>query len=738
MICCKTSRTTVCGGCFTNELVSSRIDQLLVAFCGVCGLAFKQSTDNAVVDQPSFFKPLVFLEKHNQQSSQAKQLRLLDKLPDWLEITPDMLARKQVRFEVSMKRVTVNFGLRGSHIVKQELRSGIHLRLMHNSHAKAEQRVRQELDRRYDAWKAQREKIGNPMQRPDDYVESITAKRRQQVKQANVAESAATSRAWAECQVPRWFGREVHKLDQRGTALREYCQTNIQGLAASVDVMMLCVSFVLARLVQYQASLPDNHVLRKCRLSDNFDFAPYKNRSGLRMSFGKFGSRKPVWCKCVGQRAKTIEKQRSSTSSTSSPGSKAKKKYVSRGDPDCAVCEGSGRTEDERPAQQCCFVMVDKAHPEASSLQDKIDHLMDVLLEKANLPMYMSLVSTTFNPVGFDGQRDTPSGMYVDATPRIGALMSLIPLLEDLPAQPRRRYPAAAQRVIDQLPVVEAVQKLIRETTDVYPWSDVVVRSIKERPNLTGGDAWFDVELDHTSGVNFCLGKNTCGGMHRSNRIFFILEPSSAQQANATMYQVCWSSGCKHSAKTKTALRARQEGVWRISPEVAAIIWEKDLEVPKLSLSVLEQCMQPSESSQSSQSKQTKQARTSQHSRLGEPDQPDQPYQPDQFDDQFEPAEPAERAERAEPAEPAERAEPAEPAESAEPAEPGQSGHLGQFAKPSLREQLRKTLSARLLLHAALSIGDVNECGVLRSACVGAGMVQVAAPQPRRKRKKKR
>jgi hypothetical protein len=43
-----------------------------------------------------------------------------------------------------------------------------------------------------------------------------------------------------------------------------------------------------------------------------------------------------------------------------------------------------------------------------------------------------------------------------------------------------------------------------------------------------------------------------------------------------------------------------------------------------------------------------------------------------------------------------------------------------------------------LLLHAALSIGDVNECGVLRSACVGAGMVQVAAPQPRRKRKKKR
>ena len=72
----------------------------------------------------------------------------------------------------------------------------------------------------------------------------------------------------------------------------------------------------------------------------------------------------------------------------------------------------------------------------------------------------------------------------------------------------------------------------------------------------------------------------------------------------------------------------------------------------------------------------------------------------------------------------------------------GQVGQTGQtdqvFSKASLREQLRKTMSARLLLHAAMAYGDVNDWPVLRGACVGVGMVQVAVPQPRKNSRKKK
>ena len=538
----------LCGWCSTTPLRNTMWNTQPVAECQTCGLRFPRSIGASNVG-PMFVmaSSIKLLEQYNKVH--PCRLRYLRRPDPWQSVD-DLeydAATNRVSFLVNTQRVSVVLPRRGAHIVKRTYKYSIHIKAMHSTHANIT-KARKQNDLACKRYAAFRRKYADKPDSHKDinaFVNHEIRRRTYLNAQSKTYEAPALVKAYARTRVPRLFDIPIYEIPEADVELFHHLldENTLRPLAVTQEMFLYYMSYIITRATSYQSSLPDNHPLKRISMKKALDPKPLINGAALRLCFGKLNEPKPIRCKCTDIPANS--RKRSARGSL----------LASR---ECAECHGKGHYMDtSRNPTQLLRVLVDPGHARYTELQSTIDTHFPRLNDPKNLAILLACTSTRLNQAAL-----RPEWMCADLTPAIDKCMVGVP--PNL-VYKKSSLTASGARVGD-VAILDTVQKYIRETDDLPQWAEIVVTELV--PWGTQQFPRYRVNVNECGkGSQWCVFKNNT---HRSNTVYFVLDPPRRNGQSALMYAACWSSTCPGYWRN-TPIRDRK--VWSITPRDAAIIW---------------------------------------------------------------------------------------------------------------------------------------------------------------------
>ena len=535
--------TLLCGCCKTQCLRMKMEGNMPVAECSTCGLRFPRSIqDNEVGTEILMVSKLILLKKYNACHSRNK-LRFIQVPEAWTNITDPQITwdktNHKVKFFVDVQPIEVTIGNVGNHVLKSKRKYSIHIKALQTTHAQIGQ-MKQHNDLAEKRFQAFQRKFHNNQSFNNDvegFVKYECRKRSHQNKVTHNFEGPRVIRAYAEKQMPSYFGFPIFKMPTQDIALCEHLidSNTISNVIMTQEIFLHFMSFLITKTTTYQSNLPDMHPLKHVDVLELFDPQPVTNGAALRVCFDSMNEPKPIKCKC--ENIPRTSRKRNN------------KGYIIASE-HCERCHGKGFYMDtSRNPTRLVRVLVDPQSESFDVLQKKMDNFLPRLHEPKNLPILLAITST----------RVSLSGLLHGESVLHKVTNSIVTCMKNVPphmALRKNKSKVTGPELVDDH-VLEVLKKYIL-ATNIPQWQDLCIKSLT--PYGSQRIRKFCVNIHpRSSGAHFCCYKND---EHRSNTIKFQLVPPTAR-TGACLVADCWSKTCCKQNKKK----------WHITPQDAAIIW---------------------------------------------------------------------------------------------------------------------------------------------------------------------
>lgn len=551
----KTKSTSKCGMCGT-EIAEIVVDSVQGGACTKCGLFFRYEEGSTTFRfQPHAFDAKQCLARYNEKHLTDIQD---SNLVGWRVLTPEMRRTGIVVFDAAGRRVELAHEFR-VHAVRQTRKYSAHVKMVTSCHV-AEEHARSIILET--AYHRDKKRVG-----VSDVGEYLTYLERSRFAKYGPVKA----RALAEACVPHLWGKMAHKLSDKMVGIGKFFRDVPRAVAVSADIYLRFLDYFRTRSLVYFKTLKSNHPLKDADPSDMVDDAPVVSRSGVRVCTDRENQPKLDICSCP----EVSPEEKASTKTRRKLQAKKNPKYIPPlGYETCMVCQGSGKVEDtSRPPMLISCILVDTLHPRAEELQAEVDSFEDLLHSRACLPLVLAATSSRVDFAGFQGEFDTPTGLYVSFTPRLNDLLRLVPhhpkrACPQTQKTNRKAGPYQACARINDNSIAQAIETFVQQDTQVPEWAELNIESVSE----FGSKNWYTARTAKSSlGAEYCVNVKRS---HSSNTVYFILSPPN-RLSNGKMYACCWSPKCQGTWQNATSLSGHQN--WSIPPLVAEKIWPQTI-----------------------------------------------------------------------------------------------------------------------------------------------------------------
>jgi hypothetical protein len=542
----------MCG----TDIAEVVVDAMQGGACSKCGLFFRFEEGSTTFRfQPHAFDAKQCLARYNEKHLTDIQD---PNMVGWRVLSPDMRRTGLIVFDAAGRRVELAHEFR-VHAARQTRKYSAHVKLVTSCHV-AEEHARAIILE--SAYRRDKNKL-----KVSDMAEYLTYLERGRFARYGPVKA----RALAESCVPHLWGKMAHKLSDKMVVISKFFRDVPRSVAVSADIYLRFLDYFRTKSLIYFKTLKSNHPLKDADPSDMVDDAPVISRSGVRVCTDRENQPKLDICSCP----EVSPEEKASTKTRRKLQAKKNPKYIPPlGYETCMVCQGSGKVEDaSRPPMLVSCILVDPLHPRAEELQAKVDAFEDLLHSRACLPLVLAATSSRVDLAGFQGEFDTPTGLYVSFTPHLNELLRLVPHHPKRSCTQnqkvnRKAGPYQACARINDNSIAQAIETFVQQDTQVPEWAELVIESVSE----FGTKGWYTARTAKSSlGAEYCVNVKRS---HSSNTVYFILSPPN-RMSNGKMYACCWSPKCQGTWQNAASLSGHQN--WSIPPLVAEKIWPQTI-----------------------------------------------------------------------------------------------------------------------------------------------------------------